>query len=1081
MAGGGGGSGSCTGNCQWDWNGLSWDAVVFGCSSSGCNCNTPDPYTGGPTTVYTACFGSEPTPTATGPTPTPGPTFPPSTPVSSNCFNRVYDEVYDGVEANPETYGFSFNSTNFTATGNLPQVKFEYISAIGGLVVVIGNNTSTSNTWNVTVNGASEGIWLPGENKGISFSVIQFDSIRIYTANDTILNEFLGEIYCPDYIPTPTPTPSVSPSPTPSASASPTPTPSASPSPSPSASATPTPTPSPSPSPSASATPTPSPSPSPSNSATPTPSPSPSASVTTSPTPSPSFSATPTPTPTQRQACDGYNLWLFGDNTYGQLGDNTVVHRSSPVQIGTSEWCLVDTGIDHTGAIKKDGTLWLWGRNNQGQVGDNSIFNRSSPVQVYSNSVDWQTVSCGNKFTLALQLDGSLWAWGDNTNCTLGDRTKIHRSVPVQNIYSPVVGWSKVSAGYDHACAIDKSGRLYCWGNNSDGELGIGNTVENCSPVQILSNSTDWSDVATGQDFTLALKTDGSIWGWGKNAFGQYGNSTTQNTSSPIQVLNATSNWTAIAAGARFGAGLSLFFPATPTPSPSPSASATVTPTPTSTTATPTPTPLPSSTAPTPTPTGTGATATPTPSSSPTPTPTPSSTAPTPTPDPTNPPTPTATPEFLGDLNVHYRIYANVGITLPVNYDVGFGITYAYRVETYPRYLQQPLSSFSMDYNGPAKTVLNIFATNLKDLVQKILEIPYVWPVKSIEKYTKPIHTVDQRYLQSLGLYDPNDVRWVPVNLKDLPKEAEDLLVQYIGSQHAKMSMGYVMVNSEFLGYGSVFLRGSANYSFKDFGDQKSGSGKIYINGQAGINSVDLLLGAHKTGSGSVTIFGTAPYDTSYLGEIVTAANMIQSIEYQNTIVLIDPIQTDFPQIQKADPTTTISSCGCNAIPTYFGINHNLNNDSSFYRFIYRNNLTLTDTVTVFYNTQTKGYTSTQQFQSDYDNEKWTLNFDLNCSNELSNFSENSIWILTLTIKKFAASDSGETVFRAWIPSYALCPIDSERKINFSMIANLVNKTGVVNSAYAIKNIFINDGLKLFASNYWLKTPYLILRSRNVV
>jgi hypothetical protein len=854
---------------------------------------------------------------------------------------------------------------------------------------------------------------------------------------------------------------------------------------------------------------------------------------------------------------------LFGDNGYGQIGDGTVENRSSPVQVGTSEWCSVDTGIQHTAGIKKDGSLWLWGRNHMGQLGANSTNNKSLPVQEYNSSYDWVSVSAGNGFTLGIQEDGSLWTWGRNNFGQLANDSINRKSIPTFVEYSPLVGWSRVSAGYDHACGIDKDGRLYCWGSNQTGELGLNSTTDKSQPIQIVSNSTDWADVATGQDFTLALKNDGSVWGWGKNTDGNFGNLSTTDVSSPIQILSKTPYWVQIAAGARFGAALSEFLNTTPTPTPSfsptptPTTTASPTPTPSGTEATPTPTasPTPSSTEPTPTPTasptltptptGTEATPSPTPSATstptptisptltptptisptltptptgteatPTPTPTPTGTEATPTPTPTSTSTPsptgtqatatptptptftltptpsgtvtqtptatpTPTPDFLKDLPIKYRIYADVGLTLPINYDVGQGIQYVYRVETYVRYLQQPATAFSMNYAGPAKSIMNVIATSLKDLVDKLLEIPYIWPIKTIEKYTKPIQTIDQRYLQKLGLYDPNDVRWIPVNLKDLPKKAEPLLVQFTGFERAKMTMGYLAPNAIFTGGGNVRVGSAAKAKLIAQQANYVGAGNVIINGNAGVKSSGVLFDTKKLGSGVIYIHGEAPYQTSYLGDFTENGNVNFELNYFDQIVLIDPVDNS-PSLQRQNAVSNIDKCGCIDVPTYFALNHNLNRNSILSNYLLRNGLTLPTNIPIYFDKTKSGYSNTLQLRSNYESEKWTISIDLNCSNDLDNFSQDYIWTLSIVLKRISPYAVGETVVRVWVPSSSLCPSSVNRNISFNLAVNIKQSVGLANRNAVLPNVFVNDGLALFASNAWIADPFLVLISNSI-
>jgi alpha-tubulin suppressor-like RCC1 family protein len=237
-------------------------------------------------------------------------------------------------------------------------------------------------------------------------------------------------------------------------------------------------------------------------------------------------------------------LWAFGDNTYGQLGDGTQTNRSSPVQSGTSTtWSELAYGRDHALAIKQ-GELWTWGSNVQSQLGIGSSGGlRTTPAQVGSLT-NWAKVDAGNTHSLAIKTDNTIWAFGDNTygNLGLGDTTV--RNSPVQ-IGS--LTWSQITAGTNHSAAIRWDGALFTWGRNHVGQLGQGNTTSLSSPVQV-GTATDWSVVRAFGNSTLALKTGGTLWGWGLNTSGQLAQGNAVNRSSPVQI-GTLSTWLSIACG----------------------------------------------------------------------------------------------------------------------------------------------------------------------------------------------------------------------------------------------------------------------------------------------------------------------------------------------------------------------------------------------------------------------------------------------------------------------------------------------------------------------------------------------------
>jgi rubredoxin len=243
-------------------------------------------------------------------------------------------------------------------------------------------------------------------------------------------------------------------------------------------------------------------------------------------------------------------LWTWGHNFYGQLGDNTSVNKSSPVQtvtVGTN-WRQVECGSVHTAAIKTDGTLWLWGINNNGQLGDNTVTSKSSPVQTIAGGTNWRQVSCGDYHTAAIKTDGTLWLWGWDSNGQLGDNTTTSKSSPVQTIAGGT-NWRQVACGNSHTAAVKTDGTLWTWGSNFNGILGDNTTTSKSSPVQTIAGGTNWRQVACG-GHTAAIKTDGTLWLWGWNTNGQLGDSTTTSKSSPVQTIAGGTNWRQVASGA---------------------------------------------------------------------------------------------------------------------------------------------------------------------------------------------------------------------------------------------------------------------------------------------------------------------------------------------------------------------------------------------------------------------------------------------------------------------------------------------------------------------------------------------------
>ena len=243
---------------------------------------------------------------------------------------------------------------------------------------------------------------------------------------------------------------------------------------------------------------------------------------------------------TRATKTDG-TLWYWGYPSNGQSGRNEPSNTkySSPTQIGSgTDWDRVFTGGGgHTGCFKTDGSLYMWGNNTRGQLGQNDIVKRSSPTQVPGT---WKSSVCSSSYavTNCARSDGTIWSWGDNEYGELGhNSTNAGTSSPTQ-IASGVTTWKSLTTGNAATLAIKTDGTMWSWGTNSNGKGMVDPAQRTSSPTQIGTDST-WNYVNSGADWSMASKTDGTIWMAGIQEFGQLGNNvggTTQNLSSPIQL-----------------------------------------------------------------------------------------------------------------------------------------------------------------------------------------------------------------------------------------------------------------------------------------------------------------------------------------------------------------------------------------------------------------------------------------------------------------------------------------------------------------------------------------------------------------
>jgi len=235
-------------------------------------------------------------------------------------------------------------------------------------------------------------------------------------------------------------------------------------------------------------------------------------------------------------------LWTWGNNQFGARGTSSHgTHISSPIQIGSgTDWSSVSMGKQGGAAIKTDGTLYEWGLNDNGQIGDNTVVNRSSPTQIPGTT--WAKVYKTEEETMAIKTDGTLWGWGENINGELGINVGgpgKQKSSPVQ---IPGTTWRSIAVGsYRATLGTKTDGTLWAWGYNEKGQLGLNQAVTTkiSSPTQIPG--TNWSENISVHDyFTMATKTDGTLWSWGYNGHGALGDNSNVAKSSPVQVPGTT-------------------------------------------------------------------------------------------------------------------------------------------------------------------------------------------------------------------------------------------------------------------------------------------------------------------------------------------------------------------------------------------------------------------------------------------------------------------------------------------------------------------------------------------------------------
>jgi alpha-tubulin suppressor-like RCC1 family protein len=246
-------------------------------------------------------------------------------------------------------------------------------------------------------------------------------------------------------------------------------------------------------------------------------------------------------------------VWTWGDNTFGQLGNNALIFRSTPSVVVLEGVEKIASGGFHALAIKSDGSVWSWGDSRAGQIGDGESVNRSSPVAVRGLGAGSAVleISGGGIHSLALEAGGTVLSWGDNYSSQLGPREGSDTAVP-----SRIVGLTDVtaiSAGGTHSVALRRDGTVWTWGHNYQGQLGDGTRsaayYQGRLVPQAVAGVTGAQSIAAGGSHTIVLGSDGTLWGWGANGEGQLGDGTFQDRLAPVQVAKGLGDVVAIAAG----------------------------------------------------------------------------------------------------------------------------------------------------------------------------------------------------------------------------------------------------------------------------------------------------------------------------------------------------------------------------------------------------------------------------------------------------------------------------------------------------------------------------------------------------
>jgi len=265
--------------------------------------------------------------------------------------------------------------------------------------------------------------------------------------------------------------------------------------------------------------------------------------------------------PLQASGTSG-TAYAWGYNADGELGDGNTTQSTTPVQVSLPTGVMATAmaaGASHSLAIGSDGKLYAWGSNARGELGNGSTTGSDIPMLVsLPPGVTASAIAAGGFHSLAIGSDGKLYAWGGNGNGQLGNGSTTDSSIPMVVTLPSGVMATAMAAGASHSLAIGSDGKLYAWGNNFYGELGDGTTNDSYIPVAVsLPAGVTARAVAAGSDHGLAIGSDGKLYAWGFNGYGQLGNGSQAEGDVPV-LVHLPSGTTPLALGTGPAASHSL-------------------------------------------------------------------------------------------------------------------------------------------------------------------------------------------------------------------------------------------------------------------------------------------------------------------------------------------------------------------------------------------------------------------------------------------------------------------------------------------------------------------------------------------
>ncbi|HEX8391691.1 MAG TPA: hypothetical protein VF665_04960 [Longimicrobium sp.] len=244
--------------------------------------------------------------------------------------------------------------------------------------------------------------------------------------------------------------------------------------------------------------------------------------------------------------------YCWGWNAFGQVGDNTNVNRTIPVPVQMPAGVQFDTlalGGAHGCGLTADGLAYCWGTNLFGGLGNGTQDQAFTPTPVAQGAVRFASLSLGNYHSCGLTSEGKAYCWGYNTDGEVGNNSTSHVLSPAAVQQGSEI-FTSIRAGYFHTCALTTEGYALCWGTNTDGRVGNGNPAKALVPVPVQANGRRFSALTAGGSHSCGLSDEGQVWCWGSNSDGQLGTGASgTNQTAPAAVSQGALAFTTVEAG----------------------------------------------------------------------------------------------------------------------------------------------------------------------------------------------------------------------------------------------------------------------------------------------------------------------------------------------------------------------------------------------------------------------------------------------------------------------------------------------------------------------------------------------------